>query len=123
MKKRISQKKSESCFWVILSSQHSCNKIVVATKCMAVNVCSPLKSSQRTLPLWSGKSKRILLLIFCGNRVVFVVILKVLFSLFFAALCLILPYHPFSAVLSSQVYFVSSFKVKVVPYTFVSKVG
>ena len=43
-------------FWATLDSQYSCSKMGVATKGVAVNACSSRKSSQLSLPLWSGKN-------------------------------------------------------------------
>jgi len=52
----------------MLNSQHPYSKMYVATKGVALDVCSPLSSCRLTLPLWSGKSQGILLFIFCGNH-------------------------------------------------------
>ena len=59
---------SEYFFWDTLDIKHSSNKMVVATKGVPLNTCSPLNSSVLALLLWSGKSQGILLLIFCGNQ-------------------------------------------------------
>ena len=36
--------KSRNCFWIILDRKYHCSKMGVATKGVAFNACSPLKS-------------------------------------------------------------------------------
>ena len=61
LEKHISQKNSRNYFWATLDSQYRCSRIGLATKIMAINPCSPLKSSQLALPLCPRKSQRNLL--------------------------------------------------------------
>ena len=58
-----------------LDSQHPCSKMSVATKVMALNACTPLKSSQAVVAETStlvmeksGKSLGVLLFISCDNN-------------------------------------------------------